>query len=429
VVRLHLLFALALLIACGGGAAPEGTPSGAPTSTGDPTLTTNSGVQTQAPSGSLAIINGTLIDGTGAAPIPNAYVLIGNGSIEAAGCCSSAISLPSGYEVIDAAGGTIMPGLVDAHVHVTSWVLGNDAGAASMDATQRLVPWLESGFTTLRDVGAPLDSFPGLRQQIDRLVRDSKSPNVVWSGPIVTAVGGYPLTVPAYAPVGREVASVDEARALVRDLADAGAGVIKLGLEGGYYSDLGWALLSLDTIRAIVEVAHERAMRVAAHVTSIDELTLALDGRIDDIVHAPLERIPDALLARMVEEEVGMTTTATVWGQAGAPAVAAANASRYAAAGGLVAIGTDFGCCSQQPGLEPYLQEMRFLLQAGMTPMQIVVAATRNAAIVAGRGGEAGTIESGKAGDILVVQGDPLGDVGALRDPVAVIQAGRVVKG
>jgi len=422
-----LLFVLAVAAACGDGSRSADTPapSASPTEIAPRPTAYTTPIPTSPPA-PLAIVNGTLIDGTGADPIPDAYVLVRDGRIEAADCCASAIHLPPDYEVIDVAGGTIMPGLVDVHVHITSWLLGNEPGAVEIGARDRMLPWLQAGFTTLRDLGTVPSLFPSVTQSVDNLEAEALAPRVVWAGPIITAVGGYPVPVPAYAPVAQEVASTEESRVLVNRLADDGARVVKLGLEQGYYSDLGWPLLTVDTVRAIVDEAHGRGLRVTAHVTSLDELGLALDGGVDDLAHAPLESIPDDVIREMVAQGIGMATTATVWGRAEAQRTAATNAKRLADAGGVVAVATDFGCCQQVPGIEPYLDEMRWLLTAGMTPMQVIVAATKGASELSGRH-DSGTIEPGKFADLIILGGDPLAQLNALRDVDTVIQAGRIV--
>ena len=377
---------------------------------------------------SLLIVNGTLIDGTGADPVRDSYVFVRGGRIEARG---SGPPLPAviaeASQVIDAEGGTIMPGLIDAHVHISGWLLGNEPGSGTVPASERLLPWLQAGFTTLRDMGTTPALFPSVKATAGQLEDDSLAPRIVWAGPIIAAVGGYPVPVPAYAPVAREVSSRDEARDLVNQLIDDGATVIKLGLEQGYYEDLGWPLLDSAVISVISGTAHSRGARLTAHVTSIDELRLALDGGVDDLAHAPLEPLPDDLIAAMVRDGVGMATTATVWGRPDAQAAAAANLKRFAEVGGVVAIATDFGCCDQTPGIEPYLVEMRFLSSVGgMSPMQLLVAATRGGAVLAGRS-DIGTIEAGTVADIIIVDGDPLVDFDALRNIRAVIKSGRVV--
>jgi imidazolonepropionase-like amidohydrolase len=369
------------------------------------------------------IVNGTIIDGTGTEPIPDGYVTVADGRISAVGGGQPTIA--PGVTVVDAQGGIIMPGMIDTHVHVARGVF---AGGGGMIDPGGLMPWLAAGMTTLRDVGTPPGAFPTVKQAADGETAAHRAPRVVWAGPLVTAVGGYPFTVPRYAAVGEDVAGADEARQLVTTLADGGARIIKLGLERGYYADLGWPLLSLDAVRAITETAHARGMRVTAHVTSIDEVRLAIDGGVDDLAHAPLEPIPEAIMQEMLAKGMGMATTATVWGRSDVWSQAAANAKRYADAGGVVSIATDHGCCGQPPGLQPYRDEMQFLRGAGMTPMQLLVAATRSGAMMANVAGGVGTIEAGKIADIIVVNGDPLADLSALNNVSVVVQAGEVVE-
>jgi len=367
-------------------------------------------------------MGGTRLDGTGAEPVADGYVMVGDGRISSVGQGQPVI--PPGATVVDAKGGTIMPGMIDTHVHVARGVFSGESGSIDPGT---LIPWLAAGMTTLRDVATPPGVFPDVKLVADGQAASHEAPRVVWAGPMVTAAGGYPFTVPRYASVGEDVESVEEARQVVARLADGGARIIKLGLEKGYYADLGWALLSVDTVRAITETAHARGLRVTAHVTSIDEVRLALDGGVDDLAHAPLEPIPEAMMREMLEKGIGIATTATVWGVANASAQAAANAKAYADAGGIVSIGTDYGCCGQAAGLSPYLAEMEFLRGAGLTTMQLLVAATRSGAIMANVSREVGTLEVGKIADIIVVEGDPLADLQALNNVRVVIQGGAVI--
>jgi imidazolonepropionase-like amidohydrolase len=422
--------AVLLLWACGWGAAPGTGPTVIPTATQPPTASPSpiSTLREASPSPSgpaLAIINGTLIDGTGTDPVEDAYVLIRDGRIEAAGCCASRIRIPSDYEIVDAGGGTIMPGLIDGHVHVTRTLIRLDpVTGASQPDDEALVPFLHDGFTTLRDVGTATVLLSAIKFRTDGLTERGSAPRVVWAGPLVTAPGGYPFSVPAYAAGGEAVASPEDGAALVDRLDRDGATLVKLGLDQGYYEDLGWPLLDLETIQAITGRAHELGMLVTAHVTSIDEVRLALDGGVDNLAHSPLEPIPEDVMREMLDRGMGLVTTATVWGFR--QEVAARNAARYANAGGIVSIGTDYGCCGQAPGIDPYLHEMRFLAAAGMTPMQLLLAATRNGALVSNLD-DVGTIEPGKRADVIVVSGDPLQDLDALANVQTVILGGRVV--
>ena len=374
----------------------------------------------------VAIINGTLIDGTGAPPVDDAYVIVSDGRVDAAGCCASDIDIPDGYRIIDASGQTIMPGLIDGHVHVTQTFVNYDPSTLSASTEEEaLLPFLRDGFTMLRDVGTASVVLRAVNFRIQSMTARNLAPAVVWSGPLITAPGGYPLSVPRYSAGGQEVRSIEEAVWWVDEMADAGARAIKLGLDQGYFGDSGWPLLNLDTVRAITDRAHQHGLIVTAHVTSLDEVRLALDGGVDDLAHTPLEVLTDDLMQEMLDRGMTMVSTATIWGAN--QDVIADNVKRYTDAGGIVSIGTDYGCCNQPAGIEPYLREMEFLRLAGMMPMQLLVGATRNGALVSNVIDESGTIEPGKRGDIIIVDGDPLADLSVLRDVVVVLKYGHVV--
>jgi imidazolonepropionase-like amidohydrolase len=414
-----ILLILPLGLAACGGDDPEQTVSSSPSPAEAATLTPApaSLVSPTRIAGALAIINARLIDGTGAPALAKAHIITGNGRIIRVDISNNPPSLPPGYEVVDAEGRTVIPGLIDGHVHVTRTLTGG--------AETALLSFLEAGFTSLRDIGTATALLDPSVTLTEGLTEQGLSPRLFWAGPIITAENGYPLTLARYAPVGEAVASPEEAAALVGRLADEGARIIKIGLEKGYLADEGWPLLDLETVRAITDRAHERGMLVTAHITSMDELRVALDGGVDNLAHAPLEPIPDDMMREMLSQSIGIVTTATVWGAR--QEVAAANARRYADAGGVISIGTDYGCCNQVAGIEPYLREIQFLNQAGMTSMQLITAATRGGAVVAGIADDTGTIEAGKRADILILDRDPTVDLGALAEVRTVVLGGRVV--
>jgi imidazolonepropionase-like amidohydrolase len=316
------IFASACLLYFGAACSSASNGSSTPTASTTPTATVEASATpsfspdspTPKPD-ALILRNGTLISGTGADPVPNGHVVVEGDRIVSVG--SGEPPVPPGAKVIDAQGGTIMPGLIDSHVHVARGIFAGEPGTIEPGG---LMPWLSAGMTTLRDVGTPPGAFPQVKQMADGETAAHNAPRIVWAGPLVTAVGGYPFPVPRYASVGEAVASADEARQLVSSLADNGAGVIKLGLEQGYYGNLGWPLLPVDIMRAITETVHARGLRVTAHVTSLDEVRLALDGGVDDLAHAPLEAIPDEMMQEMLSRGTGLATTATVWDVASASA-------------------------------------------------------------------------------------------------------------
>jgi imidazolonepropionase-like amidohydrolase len=417
---------LSLAVACGGdgNGATDSTQTATPRPTAQPSAAALRSPEPPTPRPEVLIVqNGALIDGTGADPVPNAYVVIEGSKIASVG--SGQPPAPSGARIVDARGGTILPGLSDSHVHVARGVPA--AGQPPIEQGG-LLPWLTGGITHLRDVATPPGAFPSVRIAADALTMNHEAPRIFWAGPMVTAPGGYPISVPRYRDVGQEVSGIENVRALVNQLADGGARLIKLGLDKGYYSDEGWPLLSVEEVRAITETAHARGLLVTAHVTSLDEVRLALDGGVDDLAHAPLELLPDDMIGEMLRKGTTMATTASVWGDRAAGARAAANARRYMQAGGVVALATDFGCCGQPAGTQALLGEMQFLIGfGGFTPMQVLVAATRNGPIVSGLRDEAGTIEAGKLADLIVVEGNPLFDLQALTSVRLVVQGGRVV--
>ena len=422
-----------VIVACGGDGAPTSTPAKTPRSlTPTPAATLSPArpppLPTAAPlPGSLAIINARILDGTGAPAIEFGYVIVRDGYIVEVGDDEG--DLPADAQVIDAAGRTVMPGLGDGHVHTTLTFLSITVNLAATINEDAYLPFLSAGLTNLRDVGTATVILKAVKGQTDIQTRLGNAPRITWAGPLITVPGGYPFTVPRYSAGGQEVTSTDEAVDLVDAMASGGARVIKLALEHGYYGDDGWAVLDLVTVRALTDAAHERGLRVTAHVTSLDEVRLALDGGVDDLAHTPLEPLTDELIAEMLERDMAMVTTATIWGSPGNPvrAVAAENAVRYAEAGGTVALGTDFGCCDQIPGAAAYLAEASFLAAHGYPAAELVVAATRNAAIVSNAGDTTGTLEPGKLADIIIVDGQPDVDIASLANVVIVILGGQVV--
>lgn len=366
----------------------------------------------------IVVFNGTLWDGTGSGPIPDAAVVIEDGRIRAAGPRVQ-IEIPDGAQRVDAAGGTIMPGVIDAHVHVmASLAAGNDV----------LTPWLLSGVTTIQDAGVA--AAGGVEQTRNLLATvPARSPRVQLAGPIITAPDGYPEHR-VYATLAREVADAGQARAAVQELTDHEAvDVIKVAIERGFdadYGDAGWPALSEDEVAAIVDEAHARGRPVYAHLTGPEELRVAAEAGVDVDAHAPVTPALDDALLVAVRANMTMITTIGCWmaERDGYSQVAAANAARYYQLGGRLAIGTDFPFA---PASMP-LTEFQYLSDAGVPNQDILLAATRNAAVAIGRSDELGTLEPGKIADLIVVDGDPLADWRAMANVPVVILAGDVVK-
>jgi imidazolonepropionase-like amidohydrolase len=368
-------------------------------------------------SGNLVITNGTVIDGTGADPIADGVVVIAGDRITAVGTAADFV-LPPDATRIDAQGGTILPGFINAHVH---------AGYSEAN----LEAWAQGGVTTVRDLGNGGD-----REALFAL-RDSyrdqpQLARLVAVGPWVSVPDGYPM-VP-WGAQGLAVTSVDDGRGKVAQLLDEGADMIKIMMESGKTFGIDIPVLSLDEASAIVEVAHERGVLVSAHAMDSTDLARALDAGVDDIAHMIWDPLTDGLIDRMVEDDVYWVPTLELYHHVAKDAgngwdqLAIENLRRFVKAGGQVALGTDFDGYGAEFDLGMPMIEIESMAAAGMTPMQIIVAATANAAHVCNLDAEIGTLESGKAADILVVDGDPLKDLQALARTILVLRDGVVIR-
>lgn len=367
------------------------------------------GVESSQP---LALINGMLIDGTGADPLSDAALVIQEGRILAVGPHAE-VEVPIDAKMIDLQGATILPGFINAHVH-----LGY--------SEHNLQAWAQAGVTTVRDLGTRPAS--DLFSRRDELLKDNRNARLVAAGPLVTVPDGYPM-VP-WGMQGLAVTSAQDAALKVNQLLDDGADVIKIAMESGYVFETNIPVLSAQEAAVIVKVAHERGTLVSAHVTAAQDLGLALDAGVDDIAHMITNNLSHQLIEGMLENDVYWVPTLELWkGVGGLDRQAVANLRKFVEAGGKVALGTDYAGYSSEFDLGMPITEMELMGEAGMTPMQIILAGTQNAAHVCNLDGELGTLEAGKIADVLVVDGNPLEDIHALTDARMVIHNGVVIRG
>ncbi len=354
-------------------------------------------------SASYALVNGVIIDGTGVAPVHNG-ILVVNGSVIAAVGPRSQVTAPPGAEVIDVQGATILPGVVNAHVHDAFDV-------------PRLKTWAWNGVTTVRDEG--MRRQPSLEAQL--AIRDGARLNpecarLVSAGYMMTVPGGYG---------GLEVSSSSDARQKVFDQLDRGVDLIKLAQEDGYAGTRNLPKLSGEEITAIITAAHERRTVVSAHITQSAYWEIVAAAGVDDVAHVAYDPVSDAVLEMMVINKIVLVPTFTVFRNYNAPvSVCIDNLRRHVNKGGAVALGNDYGGGpgSFEEGIPFY--ELTCMLEAGMSRMAILVACTRNAARVSHVDSLLGTLEAGKIADVLVVRGDPLEDLNALSKVRLVIHDG-----
>ena len=319
--------------------------------------------------------------GTDLTSIDDASVVIREGRIADAGPSSTITA--EGPE-IEVAGATLIPGFIDAHVHIGF-------------STPRAVVW--GGVTTIRDLASPPDEIWPL---VDRsAAADFEGPSIIAAGQMLTAPGGYPMKAAwASSGTGYEVASpLDAPKAVDRQLV-RGASIVKIALNPPAGPTLGAAELT-----AIVTAAHDRGARVTGHIHGLDELMKALDAGIDELAHMLMghEVIPDEVISRLVEQDVTIVPTLSV--RFDDLSVAIENTTRFLAAGGRVVYGTDLGNEGPKPGIDR--REIDSLHAAGMSLMDIIRSATTSSAEYLKLEG-AGAIAPGRDADLVAVA--PLDD-------------------
>ncbi|MEW6367872.1 MAG: amidohydrolase family protein [Acidobacteriota bacterium] len=361
--------------------------------------------------GILVLVNGTLVDGAGADPLPDAVLVVKGNRIQAVGA-RGAVPMPQPGRIVDVGGATILPGFINAHVH---------------DAynPQNLEAWALAGVTTVRDEGILL-GYASLQELLARRDNEWNRPQyarLVSSGWMITAPEGY----------GRLfVSSPADARRKVLDELDQGADLIKFSLEDGYGPRSDLPILSSEEVTAIVVAAHERGALVSAHITEATYLQKVVDAGVDDVAHVAWDPVSDELMQRMVEKDIFVLPTLTVMEAYGVLSGSQANLQRFVAMGGQVALGNDYTDVPQN-GFDHFelgmpMHEIGRMSEAGMTPMQVIVAATKNASHVCSLEKELGTLEAGKLADVLVVHGDPLADIHALAHVRLVLKGGVVIR-
>lgn len=420
-----------------------------------------------------AYVGGTLIDGNGGVPLTNSVILVEGERITAIGQVGM-LAVPRGATVVSTEGMTVLPGLWDMHVHL---MLAGHGNYAHWDATypsvleRMIIPAtahqaLLAGVTSVRDLGAPLEPITRVRDRINR--GEIPGPTIYASGPFIQHAA-YPGT--EYFRWG--VNGADDARAKVRKLAEGKVDLVKL---------IDQDEMTMDELRAVVDEAHKHKLPVIAHAHRPEEIRRGLAVGVDDFEHTglataweypadiiqglreraaqgnrpPLFWTPtiDVLTNYDVRRDDPEFIDDTAWHLGLADSVVAdirhsldrldtlsyyrfvpnrkptlANKFRQLRESGVrMLIGTDGGVPANFHGQATIDEMVTWVRTYGMDPMETIRAATFWPAVAMGVDKQVGTVEVGKVADLIAVRGNPLRDIGLLRNVPLVVKRGKRVK-
>jgi imidazolonepropionase-like amidohydrolase len=413
-------------------------------------------------SGTTCITNGTLIDGTGADPVPDACLLIEDGKIAWAGPAADAPGTPEDARRIDARGGTIMPGLVEAHFHATYFNIRTledldikyPVEYVSLLAAVNCRLALECGYTAARSGGCLFNCDVWLHTAIENDL--IPGPRLSTSGREICSSGGLMDWNPEFRKIGMEglvfiINGTEDARRAVRALVKDGIEWVKTYPTGDAaapdVNDHHTLCMTFEEMDAVVKTAHNHGLKVTGHCRATEGIKNALRAGYDCLEHGTFmdDEALDLLLERDVPvvpalyfekasvdrgPEFGLSQ-AVIDGHQETLDGGGESALKILRAGGRIGMGGDYGFGWNPHG--DYARELTwFTKEVGFSPLETITCATKTGAEIMGRGDEIGTLEVGKLADVLVVDGDVIADIAILEDRdnlLAVIQGGTVKAG
>lgn len=409
--------------------------------------------------GTVRLQNGRLIDGTGAEPVSDAVVVVTDGYISFAGPAESAPATPEA-RVLDARGGTIMPGLIEAHIHLTYFNVSElqdldikyPIEYVTLQSAVNAKTALECGYTSARSGGCLHNIDVWMKKAIEEDL--IPGPRLSASGREICGAGGLMDWNPDYRKIGMEgivfiVNGPSEARAAVRKLVKDGVEWVKTYPTGDAASpdinDHHTLCMTFDEMHAVVQTAHNHGLKVTGHCRATEGIRNALKAGYDAIEHGTFmdDECLDLLMQRNVPvcpglgfelfsvqrgREFGLPQ-AVIDGHQETLEAGAESCRKVLAAGGTIGLGGDYGFAWTPHGT--YAQELTFFVNyVGFSVLDTIRCATLGGAKMMGREHELGTLEPGKLADILVVEGDVMSDISILedREKLLVVMQGGFIK-
>ena len=411
--------------------------------------------------------NFTLIDGAGGPPVRNAALVVTDGRIAWAGPASQA-KPPANAETIDLTGKYVMPGIINLHGHVGNTLgLAQDPGNYTRENVERnLRTYASYGVTSVVSMGTDQELVYQLRSE-QRSGR-ARTTRIFTAGRGFTGKAGYPTSAPGMRGVPFEIDSPGQAKQAVDTLAERRVDVVKIWVDDHLGRE---RKIPLPLSKAIIDAAHQHKIKTAAHIFYLEDAKQLVEAGLDGLAHsvrdAPVDEaliasmkkrgawlaaatltrelstfvfatppawLEDPFFTRSLQPDVLATLKSPTYQKRvasdpdfaklpGFLETAKRNLKRLADAGVKYGFGTDTGPPARFPGYFEHL-EMELMVEAGLTPMQVIRAASRNAAEFLGETRNLGTLETGHWADLIVLTRDPLADIRNTRSIEQVFIAG-----